>query len=522
MKFVTVGYWRVSSDRQGRDGVSLDEQAAAGARWCREHDCELAQFIEDESAWTKRGARRPELQRALEYIRSQKGRVRYFLVYDLSRFARSMFHQLTIQRELAELGVQLTTVTPALEDNAHGRAIAGYLGVTNQLQSDLASEKIQGAMLEVVRRGRSPNRAPIGYLNARDAAGAKCVIPDPERAPLVRRAFELAAEGWTPTRIAEELERLGLRSRRQGVRIRQQEVRKMLSHRVYMGRVISFKHGLDTQGTHEPIVSPELFATVQRKLGKKDELSRAGDRMSSDFPLRGFLRCEACEHRITASLSRSHTGQRYGYYHCWFPGCKAVSARREVVEAQFREALVRLQLTPDEEAIARDHLAQLWRATRREATSARERLSKEAERLARRRDRVTQLLIDGTLDDAAYRLETSRLAAEQERVHFELAAAADPSEDLEALMRRATPMLVDTSRIWQGTPVAWKRRVQALIFPEGCILGSDGLRTSPSAPIFRAFRPDSLAEERMVEQAPSTSNLLDWFREAAAIVRVAA
>lgn len=63
---------------------------------------------------------------------------------------------------------------------------------------------------------------------------------------------------------------------------------------------------------------------------------------------------------------------------------------------------------------------------------------------------------------------------------------------------------------------------QALIFPEGCILGSDGLRTSPSAPIFRAFRPDSLAEERMVEQAPSTPNLLDWFREAAAIVRVAA
>lgn len=65
--YVTVGYWRVSSDRQGRDGVSLDEQAAAGARWCREHDSELAQFVEDESAWTKRGARRPAEQQRVHF-----------------------------------------------------------------------------------------------------------------------------------------------------------------------------------------------------------------------------------------------------------------------------------------------------------------------------------------------------------------------------------------------------------------------------------------------------------------------
>lgn len=63
-------------------------------------------------------------------------------------------------------------------------------------------------------------------------------------------------------------------------------------------------------------------------------------------------------------------------------------------------------------------------------------------------------------DESAWTKRGARRPAEQQRVHFELAAAADPSEDLEALMRRATPMLVDTSRIWQGTPVAWKRRAR--------------------------------------------------------------
>lgn len=523
MKFATVGYWRVSTDRQGRDGVSLDEQAAAGARWCREHDAELvASYVEDESAWTKRGARRPALRQALDFIRREGGRVRYFLVYDLSRFARNLFDQLTVQQELARLGVQLTTVTLPLDDTAHGRAIAGYLGVTNQLQSDLASEKIQGAMLEVVRRGRSPHLAPVGYRNALDATGAKTIVIDQDRGPLVRRGFELAASGWRPTRIAEELERLGLRSRA-GKRIRQQEIRKILANRVYMGRVVSHRHGLDVAGAHEPLVSAETWAAAQRVLGPGgSEMAVAQRNVDEQFPLRGLLRCRHCGERITASQSRSHTGRHYAYYHCWAPACRAVRVRREMVEQWFFATLHSLEMTPGEAALLRATLVDAWRAQRAVAAQARERLVAEADRLERRRDRLVELLVAETLDPETYEREAKKLSEERERVHFELARGGDPAEDLETLMLRATPLLTSTSELWRTAPVAAKRRLQALLFPLGVDLDQEGLRTRSKMRRFSDLATTDEGKTEMVEHGLSPLNHAWWQLAAEIVAEVAA
>ena len=42
--------------------------------------------------------------------------------------------------------------------------------------------------------GRWTHKAPLGYLNGDTKAHQPSLLLDPERAPLMRRAFELAAE----------------------------------------------------------------------------------------------------------------------------------------------------------------------------------------------------------------------------------------------------------------------------------------------------------------------------------------
>jgi DNA invertase Pin-like site-specific DNA recombinase len=82
--------------------------------------------------------------------------------------------------------------------------------------ANLATE-IRKGMRQKAKLGGWPYRAPIGYLNTRETIDGRSVariIPDPERAPLVKLASELYATGeYTLHQLADELEQRGLRSR---------------------------------------------------------------------------------------------------------------------------------------------------------------------------------------------------------------------------------------------------------------------------------------------------------------------
>ena len=79
-----------------------------------------------------------------------------------------------------------------IDSTAAGKLAAGILGVFNQFFSDSLSERTKYRVAEGVKQGNWLWIAPIGYLNA-----DKSLIVDSERAPFVRKAFELVNEGHT-------------------------------------------------------------------------------------------------------------------------------------------------------------------------------------------------------------------------------------------------------------------------------------------------------------------------------------
>jgi site-specific DNA recombinase len=82
--------------------------------------------------------------------------------------------------------------------------------------ANLAAEARKG-MAEKAKQGGWPHQAPIGYLNKRASMGGRRVafiVPDPERADLVRGAFQLyAGGGYSVAQLADELAERGLRGR---------------------------------------------------------------------------------------------------------------------------------------------------------------------------------------------------------------------------------------------------------------------------------------------------------------------
>src|SRR5512143_899149 len=80
-----IGYVRVSTEEQAREGVSVDMQQTKIRAWCELNDCALADIYTDAGISGKRADNRPGLAQALASC--TPGSV--LIVYSLSRLARS-------------------------------------------------------------------------------------------------------------------------------------------------------------------------------------------------------------------------------------------------------------------------------------------------------------------------------------------------------------------------------------------------------------------------------------------------
>src|SRR5499433_2849073 len=137
---------------------------------------------------------RGELQNLLKYCRTHKGKVHFVIVYNLTRFAREKYDHFALRAHLKSLGISLRSATEPIDDTSTGKLMEGVLAAFAQFDNDVRSDRTRAGMKAALELGRWVFLAPIGYLNAPRSIG-KSLIHDPERAPLVRRAFEDYASG---------------------------------------------------------------------------------------------------------------------------------------------------------------------------------------------------------------------------------------------------------------------------------------------------------------------------------------
>jgi DNA invertase Pin-like site-specific DNA recombinase len=82
-----------------------------------------------------------------------------------------------------------------------------------QFDNDVRSDRPRAGMRAALELGRWVFLAPLGYINAPRAMG-KSLMPDPDRGPMARRAFEEYATGrFNKQQILEQATAWGLRNR---------------------------------------------------------------------------------------------------------------------------------------------------------------------------------------------------------------------------------------------------------------------------------------------------------------------
>lgn len=208
-----IGYIRVSTDEQAKEGVSLGAQAEKLRAYAGLYDIELVDIIEDAGVSAK-SLKRPGLQAALE--RLGKDGVNALLIHKLDRLTRSVSdlgRLLDTYFGDSRRRFELLSVTDQIDTrSAAGRLTLNVLMSVSQWEREAISERTRDGLRYMRQQRRVYNHEPLGF---RAVEGH--LTPADEEQVIVADIFELRRQGNSLRSIAETLNERGITGKRGGV-----------------------------------------------------------------------------------------------------------------------------------------------------------------------------------------------------------------------------------------------------------------------------------------------------------------
>lgn len=170
-----VGYIRVSSENQVREGHGLDVQKEGIEKYCITNNLNLLYVFEDvqsgESAEKRKG-----LQAALKMLESDN--VMALVVHKQDRFTRSVYDAEVIRKQLKERGKILLTVTDSIDwSTDNGEMLYQFMSVFAEYErKQIRKRCVAGYLRKVENGGYAAGHPPFGY----DAVKGELVVNELE------------------------------------------------------------------------------------------------------------------------------------------------------------------------------------------------------------------------------------------------------------------------------------------------------------------------------------------------------
>jgi len=323
-KYRTALYCRLSRD----DGDKVESDSIVAQKHMLEDYCALnPEFtiisLYADDGYTGTNFNRPDFQRMLTDI--EKGEIDCVIVKDLSRFGRDYIDiGFYLERYFPAKGVRFVAINDNV-DSLKGPydMMLPLKNVFNAQYAKDTSDKVRKSFHAKMRRGEFVSAfPPYGY--AKDEGNKNRFVVDPEAAKNVLKIFEGAASGMSQRKIADLLNKEGVLSpieykHSKGIPLSVNKkyrgtcywsdsaVARILKNEMYLGRMVSNRYPSDemhgkhrlaprgewiiVEGTHEPIVSPELWDAAHRSVAQRRNRKPQQEKTGL---FSGFLRCGDC------------------------------------------------------------------------------------------------------------------------------------------------------------------------------------------------------------------------------------
>jgi DNA invertase Pin-like site-specific DNA recombinase len=183
-----IGYIRVSTEDQAREGISLDAQKAKIEAYAAINDLALVEVIRDEGASGK-DLEREGMANLLDLVES--GKVEAVIVYKLDRLSRRTLDTLSLIEKLESKGIAFHSISEKVDTkSATGKFFLTIISAVAQMERDLIAERTKDALVHKKQIGEWTGRIPFGFRVENNR-----LVEDPDQIRVIQKAKRLRRSG---------------------------------------------------------------------------------------------------------------------------------------------------------------------------------------------------------------------------------------------------------------------------------------------------------------------------------------
>ncbi|MGA2109154.1 MAG: recombinase family protein [Syntrophorhabdales bacterium] len=199
-----MGYVRVSTDEQAREGISLESQRAKIETYCSLNDLELVEILED-AGKSGKDLNREGMQALMDRIKGHS--IDAVVVYKLDRLSRRVRDTLSLMDLIEKKSVAFHSITEKIDTkSAMGKFFLNIMASMNQWERDTIAERTRDALrLKIIRNERA-GQVPYGWRLAEDR---KTLLEHKGEQKAVSLMRDLREKGCSLRSICQELETKG-------------------------------------------------------------------------------------------------------------------------------------------------------------------------------------------------------------------------------------------------------------------------------------------------------------------------
>jgi site-specific DNA recombinase len=205
----TIGYVRVSTEDQAKEGVSLENQKSKIEAYSQPKDLTLVEIVED-AGLSAKNLKRPGVQKVLKLARKKE--IDAVVVYKLDRIFRSTVDALETTRMFDKWGVSFHSIEETLDtQSAMGRFFFTLTAALGEMERKIIGERTKAALAHKRIKGESIGgyAPPYGF----DLDNTGHLVKNEFEQMGIKLIKSLRRKGNSLRRICQELRANGYRTK---------------------------------------------------------------------------------------------------------------------------------------------------------------------------------------------------------------------------------------------------------------------------------------------------------------------
>ncbi len=319
-------YTRVSTTKQSEEGYSLQAQKNLGVKKAKSLKMDYQVFEEAGASAAKEDLdNRPVMRKLLDLC--DRGTVKNVFVVELDRLSRNPATEIYIRKVFQDNDVILHTLNQKFDFKSYeDEFLSALQTLLARRENRKRSEGSKRGMLEAVKQGKwHGGILPYGYT--KDELGS--LIPDEEERVTYNRIVELHFSGMGCNKIADVLNRKGVKTKAQKMykkgthvvdKFSRERKFKSKDKLIWKGGTI---HGILTNPLYKgersfldekikgtpPLISHEKWGMIQKNL--KQNFNNSPRNTKRFYLLRGMLYCKRCDCKLFGLIKPSRNMRAY-------------------------------------------------------------------------------------------------------------------------------------------------------------------------------------------------------------------